>query len=668
MKCWLASFPRSGNTFFRNILYYVYGIESSSWHKEPNKSVKEGYDQYDFIKTHLLPDKIVPKDPKIPAIYLVRDGRDSLVSLAHHRSDIVSPGSDFSTNLYEAITAEKKSFFGGWSHNITAWLERATVVIRYEDLIKDQKGVFKRVEQIIPLPQASWDNLPNFKEMKFGKPKYGGKKPKKFFRKGKSGSWQDEMSQEQLELFWHFHGDTMERLGYSRVPSVVPQNRLLDSTAMAKMDTVIPESDKHQTNKKKQRVLIDCNLFFTHTDNPLTTNLKELLLGLLDAESLGNTNLNVDLLIKDRIYPIQDFPNLKLFKGKSLIPFKRLSLNNRSIHSRNLPKYALIIANKYHSLLFLNDLYRLLTRLIQKRERKKAKTRLLSAINKTDIEYDLIHLTDDMNIPDLENFEIPVVLTKSAITFNKNLGPLRNKNVQIIATSEIIRDKLEEEWSIPSNKIHKIYLQGDKRTFHLNLHPKKMKTVLSRFNLRSQNFIICDSNHESSTSLLSIVKGFNIYQKKSSSKPIQLVIIGKGAQKRIPVYKNNAKTPNIIFTGHVKNHFRHVLHSSALLSYSLTDRLSPPYEALYCRTPVIYNKENPFKEILHNCGLPVDAKDPADIADTLNYLINDASLISKFGRNALYQSNQYSRRKTTYDTLQVYITCLKIKEYTTITK
>ena len=659
MKCWLASFPRSGNTFFRNILYYVYGIESSSCHWSTKRSAKKHYDQYDVVKAHLLPEELVPNSPDIPAIYLVRDGRDSLVSIAHHRSDIVSPGSDFSTNLYEAITAEKHSFFGGWSHNVTTWLDRATIVIRYEDLIKDQKGVFKRVEQLLPLPKADWGNLPNFKEMKFGNPKYGGKKPRKFFRKGKSGSWQDEMSQEQLDLFWHFHGDTMERLGYSRVPSVVPQNRLIDSTAMAKMDAVIPESDKHKPVTKKQRVLIDCNLFFTHADDPLTTNLKELVLGLLDVETLGNTQITFDLLIKDRIYPIHDFNDLKLFEDKSLVPFKRLALNDKSLYTHKLPKYASILVNKYYSLLFLSDFYRSLTRLIHERERKKAKSRLLSFLNRTDIGYDLIHLTDDMKIPDLEIFKNRVVVTKSGMTFNKTPGQLRNKNIHFIATSEIIRDKLEEEWNISSKNVHKIFLQGDKRTFHLNLHPKKTKMVLSRYNLQSQNFIICDSDHESSTSLLSIIEGFNIYQKKSSSKPIQLVITGKETQKRIAGYKNDTTTPNIIFTGHVKNHFRHVLHSSALLSYSLTDRLSPPYEALYCRTPIIYSKENPFKELLQNCGLPVNAEDPADIADALNFLLNDTSLKSKFGRNAIQQSNQHSRRKTTYDTLCVYLNCLK---------
>ena len=110
MDCWIASFPRSGNTYFRNILFYVYGIESSTWHNETAYPVDENYDSYRFVKTHLLPKDLFPADPSIPAIYLVRDGRDAVVSIAHHRRDLVNPGSDFLLNLEEAIVAAEGSF------------------------------------------------------------------------------------------------------------------------------------------------------------------------------------------------------------------------------------------------------------------------------------------------------------------------------------------------------------------------------------------------------------------------------------------------------------------------------------------------------------------------------------------------------------------------------
>ena len=48
---WLASFPRSGNTFFRNVLFDVYGIESGIF--KP-KSTKQAPKHYQVVKTHML--------------------------------------------------------------------------------------------------------------------------------------------------------------------------------------------------------------------------------------------------------------------------------------------------------------------------------------------------------------------------------------------------------------------------------------------------------------------------------------------------------------------------------------------------------------------------------------------------------------------------------------
>ncbi len=110
---WLASFPRSGNTFFRIVLHEVYSIPSSSYHLEPDKPLDPDYYTYPVVKTHLLPDQLKPRDPNIPSIYLVRDGRDALVSIAHQRSDLVAPGSDFLTNLHMAMIASDGSYFGG---------------------------------------------------------------------------------------------------------------------------------------------------------------------------------------------------------------------------------------------------------------------------------------------------------------------------------------------------------------------------------------------------------------------------------------------------------------------------------------------------------------------------------------------------------------------------
>ena len=225
---WLASFPRSGNTFFRNVLFDVYGIESSEFHMETNKKVLHDFYSFPVVKTHVLPHNL-PKDlQSMKSVYIIRDGRDALVSIAHHRKDIIAPGSNYYKNLTEAILARGGSFFGGWSTNVEHWTNKADLLIRYEDLIKDPIGQVERLREIMVLPVPKLENLPTFQSLKKGTPQYGSgvKKLKRteqkverannfFFRRGITGSYKDEMPKIFQMLFWLKNKQQMKANNYN---------------------------------------------------------------------------------------------------------------------------------------------------------------------------------------------------------------------------------------------------------------------------------------------------------------------------------------------------------------------------------------------------------------------------------------------------------------------
>lgn len=210
----LASFPRSGNTFLRNVLFDVYGIASSEFHMETDKKVLKNFSSFPVVKTHLLPHQLPKSLQSKKSVYIIRDGRDALVSIAHHRKDIIAPGSNYYKNLAEAILARGGSFFGGWSVNVEKWTEKADIVIRFEDLIKDPLGQIERLREIMELPDPNLAKLPTFQSLKKGTPHYGseGKNIKntlqrkeradKFFRRGITGSYKDEMPKLIQLLFW----------------------------------------------------------------------------------------------------------------------------------------------------------------------------------------------------------------------------------------------------------------------------------------------------------------------------------------------------------------------------------------------------------------------------------------------------------------------------------
>ncbi|MBT3209459.1 MAG: hypothetical protein HN704_13270 [Bacteroidetes bacterium] len=251
----LASFPRSGNTFLRNVLYEVYGIYSWNSIEIYNKSIEklqnlserkqkkgklnekaefrlsELQSKFNFLvlKSHELPSKtlrLCAKENHI--IYLVRDGRDALISMAHHRKDIVEPGTDFTKNLKSAIRAPFGSYFGGWSRNVEQWTKLADIVIKFEDFILDPLKYTESFRSFMDMPEPLADKIPTFESQRNGDAFFGGNERQKytesekhefnnlFFRRGKVGEWKNEMSEKLQRMFWKKHGNTLEKMGYTK--------------------------------------------------------------------------------------------------------------------------------------------------------------------------------------------------------------------------------------------------------------------------------------------------------------------------------------------------------------------------------------------------------------------------------------------------------------------
>lgn len=222
---WLASFPRSGNTFFRILLKELSGIETYATsdsrlaqkigladtigHRPLASMPTNGGTTPSIIKTHRLPE-----DSR-PAIYLVRDGRDALVSYARYRVAFRSKkgkARSFHSELTNLV--EGQSPFGKWGSHVFAWTrdrrDGPTTLVRFEDLIERPLEVFRNAltETDAGLEILEAATIPTFDDLH-------GRWPD-FFRKGQAGTWRTEMSEEIHDLFWATNGDAMTYLGYGR--------------------------------------------------------------------------------------------------------------------------------------------------------------------------------------------------------------------------------------------------------------------------------------------------------------------------------------------------------------------------------------------------------------------------------------------------------------------
>ena len=235
MIVWLASYPRSGNTFIRLLLHHFYGVATHDLYFpsldpartdskvdladfvgfSPFESMEDLANSKDlaFVKTHELPED------DHPALYVVRDGRDALTSYAHYILTIeqTTPRSEytrrFEESLRDLVLGDDR--FGGWGRHILAWSRRKapTAIVNYDELQRRPLSTLERAFgqlslDLAPLGGKSPQNLVTFRDLQRLAPQ--------LFRRGKSGSYSREMPLKIEQAFWNRYGDVMKMLGYPR--------------------------------------------------------------------------------------------------------------------------------------------------------------------------------------------------------------------------------------------------------------------------------------------------------------------------------------------------------------------------------------------------------------------------------------------------------------------
>jgi hypothetical protein len=220
---WVASFPRSGNNLCsRQTLRAVFRAKTGAIQNldslvsrlslpgdaDPIGAMRD-HDETIFLKTHRVVDAADPS----PAIYIVRDGRDSLVSYAHFVEAQGEPqfeSSSFEEALATLIERENHDY-GSWSANVRAWTGRdaSTAVIRFEELIADPVATVRGAAESLGVRlRKPVREPPDFERLR--------EKDPGLYRRGKVGAWRSELPAELEQRFWQLHGTEMEALGYSR--------------------------------------------------------------------------------------------------------------------------------------------------------------------------------------------------------------------------------------------------------------------------------------------------------------------------------------------------------------------------------------------------------------------------------------------------------------------
>ncbi len=278
MIIWLASYPKSGNTWLRMFLKSYYQKSNEGFKLQdtilddfrtrgfPNiltmRHLKIDFNEFseivknweamqdylnlnnrtNFVKTHnsmctIGPYKFTTNKNTKGGIYLVRDPRDVLISYSNHIGydyEKTFEHMEASDNYETPTTGEgdktyKKALLGSWANNYNSWKNYKSskiLVIKYEDMVLDSYNTFKKIINYLnEVDQLQVDEEKLRKAMKqteFGELQKLEKKHgfvekgegELFFRKGKTGSWKDELSTNLIKKIEKAFYKEMTELGY----------------------------------------------------------------------------------------------------------------------------------------------------------------------------------------------------------------------------------------------------------------------------------------------------------------------------------------------------------------------------------------------------------------------------------------------------------------------
>ena len=235
----LASYPRSGNTWLRFVLSELLTgasidfdnvdrfIPEMKWHGSA-VPILPGPGR--LIKTHEHYRKEYKR-----AIYIVRDARDVALSAYARSGQIGIVDQDFDAFLPSFLQGRANPY-GAWDRHLRSWLDGPLakagklLVIKFEDLRRAPETAVSRMVEFVGVPMTpekvraalannSVDQM-RIKEEKSRKLYRSTTEDGRFVRKGAVQGWRAVLTPAQLQMFEQYAGPELSRMGYPSASEV----------------------------------------------------------------------------------------------------------------------------------------------------------------------------------------------------------------------------------------------------------------------------------------------------------------------------------------------------------------------------------------------------------------------------------------------------------------
>lgn len=236
----LASYPKSGNTWLRHLLTFIVTGEPTPWRGGLDR-VSHLIGRHQTLPTiarnggRLIKTHEPYRDTYRRAVLMVRDARDVAVSEFHYQQAYSDHfhiyGGSFEVFLRRFL-AGRCNGYRSWHDHVLSWHAASrdqrcdTLTIRFEDFKADTFGNLRKIVDHIGVV-ADDERLQNAiddcsvesmkrKEREFWESK--GQPNRNFVRGGKTGGWKQRFTPELEAEFWSVAGTAMTTMGYQRIP------------------------------------------------------------------------------------------------------------------------------------------------------------------------------------------------------------------------------------------------------------------------------------------------------------------------------------------------------------------------------------------------------------------------------------------------------------------
>lgn len=275
MITWLASYPKSGNTWVRsflaaysfsgecpdgfdlNLIPRITASESRAaafaelagvpfnelsdeqidgLRSEVQRRLAKTLGPNQVVKTHNARVRhrgtpLICREYTARAIYVVRNPLDVVDSLADHCGttveDVITLLGDRRHRL-GGSAGNVPQYLDSWSGHVKSWVNNSAFpahLVRYEDLLNDPIGRFREILQflereVVEERLAKAVNQTSFEALRENEQQSGFaevsqfSKSGTFFRRGISDAWKSVLQPDQIQIVLHEHGKAMQLAGY----------------------------------------------------------------------------------------------------------------------------------------------------------------------------------------------------------------------------------------------------------------------------------------------------------------------------------------------------------------------------------------------------------------------------------------------------------------------